>query len=167
LSYEAESHRITLATAERCPMVPTELGTLADLEQDQPGSASAAVQLHQAWVNKAIGDYEQALVIAREIGDRQGEGTDLANLGLAYYGLGEIQKGIAYYEQALVILGEIGDRQGEGSALRGLGLAYFLLGEIEKASALLQQARAIGEQIREPKIVQGATDAFEKLSKAE
>ena len=31
LSYEAESYRITLATAERCPMVPTEIGTLEDL----------------------------------------------------------------------------------------------------------------------------------------
>ncbi len=31
LSYEAESYRITLATAERCAMVPTELGTLEDL----------------------------------------------------------------------------------------------------------------------------------------
>ena len=31
LNYEGESYRITLATAERCEMVPTELGTLADL----------------------------------------------------------------------------------------------------------------------------------------
>ena len=31
LSYESESYRITLATAERCEMVPTELGTLEDL----------------------------------------------------------------------------------------------------------------------------------------
>jgi hypothetical protein len=31
LSYEAESYRITLATAERCEMAATELGTLADL----------------------------------------------------------------------------------------------------------------------------------------
>ncbi|MCH8045728.1 MAG: toll/interleukin-1 receptor domain-containing protein, partial [Planctomycetes bacterium] len=31
LSYEAESYRITLATADRCAMVPTELGTLEDL----------------------------------------------------------------------------------------------------------------------------------------
>lgn len=31
LSYEAESYRITLATADRCRMAPTELGTLADL----------------------------------------------------------------------------------------------------------------------------------------
>ena len=31
LSYEAESYRITLATAERCIMVPTELGSLEDL----------------------------------------------------------------------------------------------------------------------------------------
>ena len=32
-------------------------------------------------VHKAIEFYEQALVIAREIGDRQGEGADLGNLG--------------------------------------------------------------------------------------
>ncbi len=31
LNYEAESYRITRATADRCPMVPTELGTLDDL----------------------------------------------------------------------------------------------------------------------------------------
>lgn len=31
LSYEAESYRITLVTAQQCAMVPTELGTLADL----------------------------------------------------------------------------------------------------------------------------------------
>ena len=126
LGYESESYRITLATAERCPMVPTELGTLADLvetvdaeaptgihfsghgkpgallfesdegrdvvvpvdkviealrhrlpddrrlppffylaschgnepvslEQDEPGSSSAAVQLHQAGVSEVVG----------------------------------------------------------------------------------------------------------------
>ena len=37
LSYENESYRITLATAERCAMVPTELGTLKDLvDAEQP-----------------------------------------------------------------------------------------------------------------------------------
>ena len=40
LSYEAESYRISLAAAGRCPMVPTELGTLDDLvdlvDKEQP-----------------------------------------------------------------------------------------------------------------------------------
>jgi tetratricopeptide (TPR) repeat protein len=35
-------------------------------------------------VEKAIEQYEQALAIAREIGDRQGEGIRAWNLGLLY-----------------------------------------------------------------------------------
>ena len=128
LSYEDESYRITLATAGRCDVEPTELGTLTDLietvdresptgihfsghgkpgallfeddkglddevtvekvvtklraqlpsgrvlppffylascyvnepvdlDQDKPGSASAAVQLHQAGVTEVVGYY--------------------------------------------------------------------------------------------------------------
>ena len=59
--------------------------------------------------------YEQALAIAREIGDRRGEGADLGNLGLAYADLGEPRKAIEFYEQALAIAREIGDRRGEGA----------------------------------------------------
>ena len=37
---------------------------------------------------RAIGFYEQALAIAREIGDRRGEVAELGNLGNAYAVLG-------------------------------------------------------------------------------
>ncbi len=60
-------------------------------------------------VQKAIGYHEQALVIVREIGDRQGEGSTLGNLGIAYATLGEVQKAIGYYEQANAIGEQIGD----------------------------------------------------------
>jgi tetratricopeptide (TPR) repeat protein len=62
-------------------------------------------------VEKAIGHYEQALVIAREIGDRRGEGSSLANLGVAYASLGETGKAIALLEQALAIGRAIKDPQ--------------------------------------------------------
>ncbi len=52
---------------------------------------------------KAIEYYEQALVIAREIGDRKGEGNQLGNLGNAYSDLGDPRKAIEYYEKALEI----------------------------------------------------------------
>ena len=54
-------------------------------------------------MQKAIGYYEQALTIAKEIGDRRGEGNHLGNLGSAYYSLGEVQKAREYLEQALAI----------------------------------------------------------------
>ena len=51
-------------------------------------------------------------MIAREIGDRRGEGNALGNLGIAYADLGQVEKAIGYYEQRLVIAREIGDRRG-------------------------------------------------------
>jgi hypothetical protein len=60
---------------------------------------------------------EAALKGCREIGDRQGEGIALGNLGLAYADLGETREAIDYHEQHLTIARAIGDRQGEGIAL--------------------------------------------------
>jgi tetratricopeptide (TPR) repeat protein len=54
-------------------------------------------------VKKAIEYYEQALKIAKEIGDRRGEGNHLGNLGNAYSALGDAKKAIEYYEQALKV----------------------------------------------------------------
>ncbi len=73
-------------------------------------------------------------MIAKEIGDRQGEGADLGNLGLAYSDLGQVEKAIEYYEQALVIFKKIGDRRGEGADLGNLGLAYSDLGQVRKGN---------------------------------
>ena len=98
-------------------------------------------------VQKAMGYYEQQLTIAREIGDRQGEGSALGNLGIAYARLGEVQKAIGYYEQRLVIAREIGDRRGEGAALGNLGNAYSNLGEVEKAIGYYEQHLVIAREI--------------------
>ena len=99
---------------------------------------------------KAIEYYEQALDIAREIGDRRGEGADLGNLGNAYSDLGEARKAIEYYEQALAIAREIGDRRGEGDDLGNLGSAYADLGEARKAIEYYEQALAICSRDRRP-----------------
>jgi len=64
-----------------------------------------------AQVDLAIGYYEQALVIDREIGDRRGEGADLGNLGIAYDALGQVEKAIGLLEQSLQIGREIKDPQ--------------------------------------------------------
>ncbi|HEY9817908.1 MAG TPA: CHAT domain-containing protein, partial [Candidatus Obscuribacterales bacterium] len=96
---------------------------------------------------EAIALYEQRLVIAREIGDRRGEGAALGNLGNAYRNVGQYQEAIALYEQQLVITREIGDRQGEGSALGNLGVAYNSLGQPEQALEQQQQALIVAQDI--------------------
>ena len=61
---------------------------------------------------------EKRLKIAKEIGNRAGEGRGYGNLSDAYQSLGEYRKAIKYYERDLKIAKEIGDRVGEG---RGYG----------------------------------------------
>ena len=57
--------------------------------------------------SKPGGYYEQALTIAREIGDRDSEGIWLGSLGVVYRSLGEYEIAINFLEQGLSILEEI------------------------------------------------------------
>ena len=85
--------------------------------------------------------------IAREIGDRRGEGAALGNLGSAYDSLGEHRRAAEYHEQHLAITQEVGDRKGEGKALGNLGLAYDGLGEYRHAIALQEKSLAVKREV--------------------
>jgi tetratricopeptide (TPR) repeat protein len=98
-------------------------------------------------VEKAIEYCQQALDIAKEVGDRESEGALLGNLGVAYADLGQVEEAIEYYQQALVIQKDIGDRMGEGNKLGNLGSAYYHLGQVEKAIEYYQQALDISREI--------------------
>ena len=87
-----------------------------------------------------------ALSVARELGDRRGEGTTLGNLGTAYTILGDTHKAIGAYKGQLVIAREIGDRLDEGSAINGLGVAYSALGNARKAIEFYEQYLAIAQE---------------------
>ena len=67
--------------------------------------------------------------IAKEIGDRAGEGRAYGNLGNAYQLLGDYQKAIEHHEKRLKIAKEIGDRARKGRPYGSLGNAYQLLGD--------------------------------------
>ncbi len=95
----------------------------------------------------AIDYHQQRLTIAREIGDRRGEGNALGNLGNAYDSLGQYQLAIDYHQQRLTIAREIGDRRGEGNALGNLGIAYQSLGQYQQAINYYQQALTIAREI--------------------
>jgi tetratricopeptide (TPR) repeat protein len=125
------------------------VGEEAEIQQARADLLGKLGILHYSLgeVQRAIEYYQQALEIAREIGDRRGEGADLGNLGNAYSDLGEVQRAIEYYQQALEIAREIGDRRGEGNHLGNLGLAYRDLGEVQRAIEYYQQALEIAREI--------------------
>ena len=63
-----------------------------------------------------INHHKQRLRIAKELGDRAGEGSAYGNLGNAYRHLGDFKQAVKYHNQRLSIAKELGDRAGEGRA---------------------------------------------------
>ncbi|OPY51795.1 MAG: photosystem I assembly protein Ycf3 [Methanosaeta sp. PtaU1.Bin112] len=97
--------------------------------------------------HKAIEYNRQALAIAREVGDKNGEENALGNLGNSYQFLGDTRKAIEHYEQALAIAREIGDFRNGGIWLGNLGSAYAWTGEIARAIEYFEQALSIARSI--------------------
>ncbi|MEG4082434.1 CHAT domain-containing tetratricopeptide repeat protein [Microcoleus sp. POL10_C6] len=108
------------------------------------------IQQHQiSQFQAALQSWQQALIIYREIKNRQGEGKALGNLGIAYDSLGDYAKAIEYAQQLLAIAREIKDRQSQGKALGNLGSAYLSLGDYAKAIEYQQQWLAIAREIKD------------------
>ena len=92
-------------------------------------------------------------MIAKEIGDRRGEGNAIGNLGNVYRFLGQVEMAIEYYQNALVIAREIGDRRNEGIWLGNFGNIYRNQGQVKKAIECYEKAMDIGKEIKDLKII--------------
>ena len=66
--------------------------------------------------SKIIDHHLQRLSIAKEMGDRAGQGRAYSNLGNAYYSLSDFQRAIEYHEKDLTIAKDVSDRAGEEGA---------------------------------------------------
>ena len=84
-------------------------------------------------MQRAIEYNNKYLIIAKEVGDRAGQGEAYANLGLACHSLNEFQRAIEYNNKYLIIAKEVGDRAGQGEAYANLGFAYHSLKEFQRA----------------------------------
>ena len=102
--------------------------------------------------DRAIDFQQQALEIAREIGDRNGIAHSLSDLGSAYPFAGRLStKAIDFHQQSLEIQREIGDRKGIAKLLGNLGNAYASQGDYTKAIDFQQQALEIAREIGDRK----------------
>ena len=97
----------------------------------------------QQGMTEAIGHFEQALAIRRDIGDIRGEAISVNNLADAYIRLSRVAEGLDQLERAPAVQRKAGYRYGEGVALNNLGEAYLALGRTAAAVECLQQARDV------------------------
>ena len=96
---------------------------------------------------RAITFYEQALAIAREIGDRNGEAHYLGCLGNGYASLGQNQYAIKNFEQAIAVSCEIGHRFGEGWQLGSLADIFIDENRYNDAIERAKESVKIGTEI--------------------
>ena len=96
---------------------------------------------------EALECFEKFRLFCRDLGERQGEGAALGNLGTAHDAMGNTRKAMEFFEQALVINRETNDRRGEGTNLSNLGIAYARLGDLRKAIDFCEKALVIAREI--------------------
>ncbi len=94
-------------------------------------------------LSEALGAYEQALAVGRELGDRLAEGRALGNRGLTRHRMGDAAGAIADYETVLGIMRELGDRSREAIALASLAQARADTGDHARALELFDAFHAI------------------------
>src|SRR5262249_9907754 len=92
---------------------------------------------------------EEALAIAREVGDRAMEAMALSQLGIIDEHAGRSRDAIPPLEQARTIYRELGDHTGEIRPLNTLGIAYKSLGEYQRGIEVLQEALALCDKTGE------------------
>ena len=87
------------------------------------------------------------LTVAKEVGDRAGEGGAYGNLGISYKSQGDYCKAIKYHGQNLAIAKEVGDRAEEGKAYGRIGYTYDSQGDYAKAIEYHGQNLAIAKEV--------------------
>ncbi len=99
---------------------------------------------------EALEHYEQALAIAREVGDRRGEGITLGNLAPLHRAQGRLPEATEHYKRALAIAREVGDRRSEGVTLGNLFWLGYEQGRIpEEREQALAIACEVGDRRNE------------------
>jgi CHAT domain-containing protein/Tfp pilus assembly protein PilF len=116
------------------------------------GEASTLDNLGRAWSDmgdgkQALDNFNQALLIFRNLGERNGEALVLNDTGPAYAALGQKQKALDAYNQALSLWREVGNRQGEALTLNNMGRLYNDLGQHQTALDYYNQALPIWREV--------------------
>lgn len=106
-----------------------------------------AISVREGDNGAAIGDLEQALAEARQVGWRSREAFVLGDLANVQLESGNDELARQYQLQALEIARDVGDREGEAVYLDSLGLVEHQLGRYREAAAFFEQALAIAREI--------------------
>jgi tetratricopeptide (TPR) repeat protein len=99
---------------------------------------------------------EEALTLARDLGDRFEEAIALWGIGYVRVELGEPERAVPFLRNATAILAELGESAAFMWATRTLGFAYIRLGDYESAKPLYEQVLQLARDAGDASLEAGA-----------
>jgi tetratricopeptide (TPR) repeat protein len=108
-------------------------------------------------LDRAIEHGNRALTLARKVGLRDQECTQLLNTGRMYGQLGEEREALERLQQGLELAHRRGDRAVEGRCLDAVAEMFIDQGRVGRAIDRAKQAVEIGEQVRRPELISEAS----------
>lgn len=121
------------------------------MEGKEKALGNLAVVYHsQGKYQEALNYHHQKLVLAKQLGDRQGEANTLTNLGNTYTCLGEYEKAIECHKQSLAISVGLKDNFAAGAAIHNLSDAYRLQKDFALAVSMGMRSLHIFDCINSP-----------------
>ncbi|XP_066295770.1 tetratricopeptide repeat protein 28-like [Branchiostoma lanceolatum] len=122
---------------------------MGDMQRDKFNSPRSSIQY-----------YEQALALARQLGDRRQEGRVYSRLGHAHVEQREYEEALGWYEKHLKVSREREDKKEEVTAHTALGNEYRLLGQHDQATSHFDTALQMAEQTED---LHGQMDVYCKM----
>jgi non-specific serine/threonine protein kinase len=132
---------------------------------------AGTIAWYQTDIAQATRWHEEALALAREIGDRQSEAFALGNLGAHAEETGDLERAAAYHEEALAVGRAADEPEPTAMALVNLGYVVWRQGAAAAAAELMEEALVLARSIAmswiEPIILNGLGFARSDLGEHE
>jgi tetratricopeptide (TPR) repeat protein len=97
--------------------------------------------------------YDEAIQVARELGDRNSEARALGNLASVRYEQGDIVEAQRFDQQALSIKRAIGDQRSIAFSLINIAETSADLGKLKAAEEMYRESAAIGEKLQDELVI--------------
>ncbi|GAB4297244.1 MAG: CHAT domain-containing protein [Oscillatoriaceae cyanobacterium] len=114
-------------------------------------AVAAGVQLYRqgtgAALREAIVQWEEAVKLYEDMGDRANAAAILTNIGKVKADLGEYQAALKFYKRALPEIKAVGDQHTEAATLNAIASVLVILGEYQPAFDAYNQALSLWEEV--------------------
>ena len=95
---------------------------------------------------RALECYDSSLIYATQVGDYEGMGNTISNIGLIYQREGNLDSALACYERSIEVYLKANNEVGKAHAMKNIGLSYLEIGRNQAAVDYCQLALELGTE---------------------